>query len=112
MAAVLERVAEFESEFANLKAKRDAEDAHVLRKLLDLLRGFAGDDQAFHSLLKNSQQALGIEDDDLSHHLKVNRSTISRWTRGVTAPHAVMQESSVKIIARLVESRLRQLRSQ
>ncbi len=111
MAAVLERVAEFESELAELKAKRDSEDAQVLRKLLELLRGFSGNDEAFRSLLRNSQEALRITDDDLSQHLRVNRSTISRWTRGVTAPHAVMQESSLKIIARLVEGRLRQLKS-
>jgi hypothetical protein len=109
MAAVLDRVRDLESAVPDFEEHR----ARVLQKLIDAVRSFAGntdDDSAFCSLIKHAQSVLEIEDDELGSMLKVSRTTIGRWARGVTAPHALMQESVLRSIARIAESKLRHRR--
>src|SRR6266436_9939850 len=107
MSAVLERVAEFQSALSEAEPRR----VEVLRKLIKALRGFVADpqdDRVFSALLTQSQSVLELEDDELGDILKVSRTTVGRWARGVTAPHAVMQDSVFSSIAKIAESRLKQ----
>lgn len=110
MSAVLNRIEEFESALPESEARRAA----VLRMLISALRSFsanAADDSKFCSLLKHSQSVIELDDDELGDILKVSRTTVGRWSRGVTAPHAIMQESVFKTIARFAESKLKHHRA-
>lgn len=53
-------------------------------------------DVEFQQLIAN----CGISDDDLAHILKLSRSTVDRWKRGVTSPHPLARASIEKAISK------------
>jgi hypothetical protein len=107
MSAVLSRpYIEFESVLRESEETRVA----VLQKLIKALRTFdfeADDDALFCSLFRQAQTVLEMDDENLANQCKVTRTTVNRWVRGITAPHAVMQEAAFRTMARLAEAKVK-----
>ncbi|MDE2403409.1 MAG: hypothetical protein KGM17_01675 [Sphingomonadales bacterium] len=61
----------------------------------------------FGAVFRLSQKVLERTDLDMSRMFKVSRPTISRWTRGITAPHPVMRRAMFDLLQAQLRERLK-----
>jgi hypothetical protein len=71
----------------------------------ELVPAVANPDNAdFARVFRHAQSVLGKSDLQLSHLFKVSRPTVGRWSRGVTAPHPLLQKAVYETL--LAETKL------
>lgn len=81
---------------------------HTREELLAACRAFAGgDDAAFHRIISNTLDILGLLQLELAAYLKVAPPTISRWASGQQFPPPRLQTLLVRDIARRVQHALK-----
>jgi hypothetical protein len=95
---------------------RHIRDAHaaLARALGDLVidldaAASTEEDFDFPSLLKCAQQLLCVDDLEVSRILKVSRPTISRWIRGVSAPHPLARKAIFDVLAKKARAKAKSL---
>ncbi len=93
----------------NLLSEHERTRVHALEELATSLKGFASteDRAAFSRLFSDAQAILELDDSELAGMLRVSRPTISRWARGESAPHSLGREPALRLLADLVDSRLK-----
>lgn len=66
-------------------------------------------DAEFATLLSDAFSVLlGTQQRDIAAHLKIAESTVSRWVRGATCPHPLIQKKVVRDLLRRARSGLAQ----
>lgn len=102
-------------EKVNAKFDRAVEDfdrrrQEMLSTLIEELGNAALDpgQAEFGRIVRHAQKLLNKTDIEMSLLFKVSRPTIGRWTRGITAPHPMLQRAAFDTL--LVEAK-RSLRS-
>jgi DNA-binding transcriptional regulator YiaG len=61
----------------------------------------------FAGLIKQAQDVLEAEDDELADRLGVSRPTIGRWERGETAPHPIGRPGVLRVLIKLADEKLK-----
>jgi transcriptional regulator with XRE-family HTH domain len=61
----------------------------------------------FAGLIKQAQDVLETEDDELADRLGVSRPTIGRWERGETAPHPIGRPGVLRVLENLADEKLK-----
>jgi ribosome-binding protein aMBF1 (putative translation factor) len=109
MATVLERdIASMDTAIFDFDRRR----LEVFERLVTELEAAAGGttDEEFGRIFAHAQTALALSDLELARLLKVSRTTIGRWARGLNTPHAVMAEAVFNVLAGAADKELRRLR--
>lgn len=65
------------------------------------------DDAVYADTVRKVMEVLNLSVSDIGCALCVSRPTVSRWARGVTAPHEMMREPIRRYARRMLEERLR-----
>jgi transcriptional regulator with XRE-family HTH domain len=94
---------------ADLVSEHEAERVKMLELLAGTLRSFNGveDREAFSRLFHAAQTILEFDDLELARALRVSRPTVSRWTRGESAPHPLGREPALRLLADMADAKLR-----
>jgi hypothetical protein len=106
MSAVLkERV---EETFDHFEQNRVAGLKELARTLSDVRPDDRG---AFSAIVAKCLPLLEVDVDAFASSLGVDRSTVSRWARGISAPHRLGRVSVYSEFARLTDAKLKYHRS-
>lgn len=109
MATVLEReIASMDSAVLDFDRQRLEVFAGLVTELEAATGGTS--DEEFGRIFAHAQTVLAQSDLEFARLLKVSRTTIGRWARGLNTPHAVMAEAVFKVLSGVANTELRRLR--
>ena len=81
-----------------------------LRDQLRLARQTGVARQQFTELFAAALQVLELETDQVARLFKISRPTVSRWTRGISAPHPLGQGPVFQVLEQKASEKLRTLK--
>jgi transcriptional regulator with XRE-family HTH domain len=61
----------------------------------------------FSWLIRQAQDVLEAEDDELADRLGISRPAIGRWKRGETAPHPIGRPGVLRVLESLADEKLK-----
>ena len=94
-----------------VEAFRTSRTAVFTALIEELVPAVANPDKAdFARIFRHAQSVLGKSDLQLSNLFKVSRPTIGRWSRGVTAPHPLLQKAVYETLLAETKQALRTFR--